>query len=85
MTWSFALNIFDDFAQKGLTTSSSIERAYKQDKALMWRLASLFTKVILLHNYVLGRLSESLSWSEHFRPYFIRSRVCLECDLPSSR
>jgi hypothetical protein len=75
MTWQFAVELFDDLAQRGLTTTSSIERAYKNDSKLYWRLVSLFTKVNVLHNYHLTKLCDELSWSEHFRPFFIRSRV----------
>ena len=75
MTWSYAVDLFDDLERNGLTTSSSIERAYKKDPQLMWRFVSLFTKVNVLHNYLLNKLADALSWSEHFRPYFLRTRV----------
>lgn len=76
MAWSSAADLFEHLARMGLTTASAIERAYKKDTALLWRLVSCFAKVEFLGCNLVGKLSQVVSWSEHFRPYFKRWRVC---------
>lgn len=77
MVWYFAVELFEDLARRGLATTSAIERAYERDSELMWRLVACFTKVWHYNHHLWGKLAEILAYSEHFRPYFIRSRVCI--------
>ncbi|KAJ7668353.1 hypothetical protein B0H17DRAFT_1018509 [Mycena rosella] len=75
MTWSHAASLFEDLARLGLTTGSSIERAYQQDSKLMWRFVSCIANVNVLSMNYSARMLQELSWSEHFRPYFKRWRT----------
>lgn len=76
MAWSSAAALFEHLARMGLTTASAIERAYKKDTAFLWRLVACFARVESLGCNLVGKLSQVVSWSEHFRPYFKRWRVC---------
>jgi hypothetical protein len=75
MAWSDAALLFEDLARMGLTTASAIERAYKKDTKLLWRLVACFAKSDNYLSNLWGKLSQVISWCEHFRPYFKRSRV----------
>lgn len=75
MTWSHACALFEELATRGLTTASSLERAYKQDSQLLWNVVSCFARVHQLRNIAWGRLTHIVSWCEAFRPYFKRWRV----------
>jgi hypothetical protein len=75
MTWFHAAELFEDLARMGLTTASAIERAYRKDKKLLWRLVSCFARAQYLAANMWGKLTHVVSWSEHFRPYFKRWRV----------
>jgi hypothetical protein len=77
MTWFHAAELFEDLARMGLTTASSIERAYKKDRKLLWRLVSCFARAHYLLANMWGKMVHTVSWSEHFRPYFKRWRVSL--------
>jgi hypothetical protein len=77
MTWFHATELFEDLARMGLTTTSSIERAYKKDRKLLWRLVSCFARAHYLRVIMWGQLEDSITWSEHFRSYFKRWRVSL--------
>jgi hypothetical protein len=75
MTWFHATELFEDLARMGLTTASSIERAYKADRKLLWRLVSCFARAHYLLVNMWGKLTHTVTWSEYFRPYFKRWRV----------
>ncbi|KAJ7091324.1 hypothetical protein B0H15DRAFT_835479 [Mycena belliarum] len=75
MTWSHAASLFEDLARQGFTTGFSIERAYKKDSKLMWRLVSCISNVNALTMNSSARMLQEMSWSEHFRPYFKRWRT----------
>ncbi|KAJ7449674.1 hypothetical protein FB451DRAFT_1287634 [Mycena latifolia] len=75
MTWSHAASLFEDLARLGLTTASSIERAYKKDSKLLWRFVSCISNINVLTMNSSARMLQELSWSEHFRPYFKRWRT----------
>jgi hypothetical protein len=77
MAWSDSALIFEDLARRGLTTASAIERAYKKDTALLWRLVACFVKSDYYLGELWGKLSHVISWCEHFRPFFKRWRVSL--------
>jgi hypothetical protein len=76
MAWSSTADLFEHLARMGLTTASAIERAYKKDTVLLWRLVSCFARVEFLGCNLVGKLAQVVSWSKHFRPYFKRWRVC---------
>jgi hypothetical protein len=75
MAWSDAALLFEDLARMGLTTASAIERAYKKDTKLLWCLVACFVKSDNYLSNLWGKLSQVVSWCEHFRPYFKRWRV----------
>ncbi|KAF8061641.1 hypothetical protein FPV67DRAFT_1509726 [Lyophyllum atratum] len=75
MMWSHAASLFEDLAQRGLTTASAIEREYKKDSQLMWRLIACVCYVRCLKRQFVGQLVQEFSWSEYFRPYFKRWRT----------
>ncbi|KAJ7272938.1 hypothetical protein C8J57DRAFT_1316058 [Mycena rebaudengoi] len=75
MTWGHAVDIFDELARRGLHTTSAIERAYKQDSALMWRLVTCDCRISYLEGHLWERFTEVTSWCEYFRPYFSRYRT----------
>ncbi|KAJ6620339.1 hypothetical protein B0H10DRAFT_2022400 [Mycena sp. CBHHK59/15] len=75
MAWGHAVDLFEELDRRGLTTTSAIERAYKQDSALMWRLVACLCKISYLDGHLWERFSEVLSWSEYYRPYFKRFRT----------
>jgi hypothetical protein len=77
MTWFHAVELFEDLTRMGLINTASIERAYKKDKALMWRIVSCFARIDYLVLNLWGKLTHTITWSEHFRPYFKRWRVSL--------
>jgi hypothetical protein len=85
MTWSHATELFDDLAHMGLTTTSSVERAYRKDRKLLWRLVSCFARAQYLMEIMWAGLEDSVTWSEHFRPYFKRWRVSLILSLLRQR
>lgn len=61
----------------GLTTASAIERAYKKDTKLLWRIITSFARARQLVLILWCKLCQTVTWSEHFRPYFKRWRVRL--------
>ncbi|KAJ6591621.1 hypothetical protein DFH09DRAFT_1137538 [Mycena vulgaris] len=75
MTWSHAASLFEDLARLGLTTASSIERAYIRDSKLLWRFVSCIANINVLTMNSSARMLQEVSWSEHFRPYFKRFRT----------
>jgi hypothetical protein len=75
MAWSQTAALLEDFVRMGLTTSSAIERAYRKDATLLWRLVACFAKVNQYVRNVRGKLAHIVSWCEHFRPYFKRWRA----------
>ncbi|KAJ7494460.1 hypothetical protein B0H11DRAFT_1802789 [Mycena galericulata] len=75
MTWGHAVDLFEEFDRRGLTTTSAIERAYKQDSALMWNLVACLCKISYLAGHLWERFTEIMSWSEYYRPYFKRYRT----------
>jgi len=77
MAWSYAAALFEDLTRMGLTTSSAIERAYRKDTKLLWRLVACFAKVNEHVRNLWGKVIQVVSWCEHFRPYFKRSRVSI--------
>lgn len=77
LAWSSAAALFEDFARMGLTTASAIERAYKKDTKLLWRIVACFSRVEWHAADLWGKLSHAVSYSEHFQPYFKRWRVGL--------
>lgn len=77
LAWSSAAALFEDFARMGLTTASAIERAYKKDTKLLWRIVACFSRVECHAADLWGKLSHAVSYSEHFQPYFKRWRVGL--------
>jgi hypothetical protein len=81
MTWFHATELFEDLARMGLTTASAIERAYKKDTKLMWRIVTCFARARHLLVMSWGKLRQVVTWSEHFRPYFKRWRVGLSLRL----
>lgn len=75
MAWSRSAAVFEELAVRGLVTASAIERAYKADDGLMWRLIASFTGIEMLYNCHWGRIAHIVTYSEYFRPYFRRWRV----------
>ncbi|KAK0228642.1 hypothetical protein IW262DRAFT_1293382 [Armillaria fumosa] len=71
---NFHLHIFEDLARRGLCTPFSIERAYRKDDDLMWR---LFACGMRAHNYMQMlwvKLRQVITYCEYYRPYFKRYR-----------
>ncbi|KAJ6606315.1 hypothetical protein DFH09DRAFT_1269321 [Mycena vulgaris] len=75
MTWGHAVDVFEELDRRGLVTTSAIERAYRQDSELMWRLTCILTKISYLAGHLWERFTEIMSWSEYYRPYFKRYRA----------
>ncbi|KAF7353780.1 Regulation of transcription from pol ii promoter-related protein [Mycena venus] len=75
MTWGHAVDVFEELDRRGLTTTSSIERAYKQDSALMWRLVGCLCKISYLAGHLWERFTEIMSWCDYYRPFFKRYRT----------
>lgn len=72
--WYSAKEIFEDLARRGLCTPFSIERAYRKDDDLMWR---LFACGVRAHNYMQMlwvKLRQVITYCEYYRPYFKRYR-----------
>jgi hypothetical protein len=79
MTWAHAAELFEELACLNLNTASAVERAYKKDYKLLWRFASCQARLDYYSNSLWWNLRLEISWSEHFRPYFKRSRVRYHC------
>ncbi|KAJ7118909.1 hypothetical protein C8R44DRAFT_878441 [Mycena epipterygia] len=75
MTWGHAVDVFEELDRRGLVSTSAIERAYKQDSALMWRLVACLCKISYLDGHLWERFTEIMSWCEYYRPYFKRYRA----------
>ncbi|KAJ7063660.1 hypothetical protein C8F01DRAFT_1368173 [Mycena amicta] len=75
MIWGQALELFEEFDRRGLLTTSAIERAYRSDSAFMWRLATCLCNVKFLARQLWEQFAEVISWSEYYRPFFIRRRL----------
>lgn len=73
--WSFAAQLFEDLARKGLCTASAIEREYRRDEDLMWRLFACGARATELTGILWGLVRQTVSYCEHYRPYFKRWRV----------
>lgn len=72
MGWSSAAEVFEEFARRGLTTASAIERAYKQDSKLLWKMVAAFDRVENYISQLVGKLSQVISYSEYYGPFFKR-------------
>lgn len=75
MTWGHAVDVFEELDHRGLASTSAIERAYKQDSGLMWRLVACLCNINYLTGHLWERFTEVMSWCEYYRPYFKRYRV----------
>ncbi|KAJ7063662.1 hypothetical protein C8F01DRAFT_1133853 [Mycena amicta] len=75
MAWASLGELFFIFKHCNLTSTSAIEKAYREDSSLLWSLVAGLCYVSLLSGHRWQRFSESLSWSEYFRPYFKRYRT----------
>lgn len=73
--WSQAAAMFEDLAALGVTTPRSLERAYKKDVNLAWRLLRTFTAVAELFRQMSGQVDQIVTYSEYYRPWFKRYRV----------
>ena len=56
-------------------TTPSIERAYKKDEALLWRITAAMVGIEDLTRARLGHLVQVVTYSSHFAPYFNRYRT----------
>ncbi|KAJ7144910.1 hypothetical protein C8R43DRAFT_1013446 [Mycena crocata] len=72
MTWGHAVDLFEELDRRGLASTSAIERAYKHDSALMWRLVACLCKVTYMAGHFWERFTQIMSWCEYYRPYFRR-------------
>jgi hypothetical protein len=77
MAWYEAACLFEDLADAGLTKAADIERAYKADVSLMWRLVNCFLRVSLLNSELYGKLDQVITYSPYYRDKFKRWRVSL--------
>ncbi|KAJ7891262.1 hypothetical protein B0H14DRAFT_2335711 [Mycena olivaceomarginata] len=75
MTWGHAVDVFEELDRRGLASTSAIERAYKQDSGLMWRLVACLCNINYLTGHLWERFKEVMSWCEYYRPYFKRYRT----------
>ncbi|KAF8191564.1 hypothetical protein K438DRAFT_1590942 [Mycena galopus ATCC 62051] len=75
MTWGQAVEVFEELDQRGLASTSSIERAYQKDSALMWRLVTCICNIDYLKGHLWERFTEVMSYCEYYRPCFKRYRV----------
>ena len=73
--WFQATSLFEDLAEEGFTTPRSLERAYKKDDELFWRLLRTFTAVMEYDRQIFGHVCQIVSYSEYYRPWFKRYRV----------
>ena len=73
--WSHATELFEDLAKQGITSPRSIERAYKKDSNLFWRLLRMITAVAELERTMNGHVDQLVTYSEYYRPWFKRYRV----------
>ncbi|KAJ7144917.1 hypothetical protein C8R43DRAFT_1013473 [Mycena crocata] len=75
MTWGQVVDVFDELHRLGLVSTSAIERAYKQDSGLMWRLVSCLCRISYLSGHLWERFTEIMSWCEYYRPFYKRYRT----------
>ncbi|KAJ7348953.1 hypothetical protein DFH08DRAFT_959155 [Mycena albidolilacea] len=75
MTWGHAVDVFEELDRRGLASTSAIERAYRQDSALMWRLVACLCRISYLEGHLWERFTEIMSWCEYYRPFFKRYRT----------
>ncbi|EIM87872.1 uncharacterized protein STEHIDRAFT_138418, partial [Stereum hirsutum FP-91666 SS1] len=73
--WSLATELFEDLARMGITTASSLERAYQKDAKLMWRIVRCFAELCELQGLLMGTMMHVISWSPQFRKYLKRYRM----------
>ncbi|VDB83236.1 unnamed protein product [Peniophora sp. CBMAI 1063] len=73
--WSQAATLFEDLAEKGITTPRALERAYKRDLDLFWRLLRVITAVAELERAMVGQSAQIITYSEYYRPWFKRYRT----------
>ena len=70
MARSHAAALLEDPTCIGLTMSSAIERAYRKDTKLLWKLVACFVRVNEHIRNIRGRLAQVMSYCKYFRPYF---------------
>lgn len=75
MVWLHASELLQDLFDMGLTTSSQIEREYKQDRRLMLRLVACYTKVEGLAFHLWSNMRQIVSASANIAPCLVRRRV----------
>ncbi|VDB83237.1 unnamed protein product [Peniophora sp. CBMAI 1063] len=73
--WYQAASLFEHLAERGLTTPRSLEREYKKDDELFWRLLRTFTAVMEFDRQMGGQTCQIVSHSEYYRPWFKRYRT----------
>ena len=61
---------------QGITTPRALERAYKKDVQLFWRLLRAFTAVLELDRTMHSYINQIVTYSDYYRPWFNRYRVC---------
>ncbi|KAJ7263806.1 hypothetical protein C8J57DRAFT_1512616 [Mycena rebaudengoi] len=75
MVWLDASELLEDLFDMGLSTSSQIERAYKQDRHLMLRLIACYAKMQGLSLHLWSNMTQVISASENIAPCLIRRRT----------
>ncbi|KAJ6626713.1 hypothetical protein B0H10DRAFT_1998248 [Mycena sp. CBHHK59/15] len=75
MVWLEASELMQDLFRMGLTTSAAIEREYKEDRGLMLRLISCFTKVHGLSLHLWSNMTQVVAGSDNIAPYVKRWRT----------
>lgn len=75
--WYFASQLFEDLSRRGLCTASAIERAYKKDDDLMWRLYACAARCGKLIKILWELVRQTVTYSEYYRPFFKRYVVSL--------
>ncbi|KAJ7160634.1 hypothetical protein C8R43DRAFT_993497 [Mycena crocata] len=75
MVWLHASELLEDLFNRGLTTSSQIEREYKKDRQLMLRLVACYLKVEGLALHLWSNMTQVITASPNIAPCVIRRRT----------
>ncbi|EJD43599.1 hypothetical protein AURDEDRAFT_114653 [Auricularia subglabra TFB-10046 SS5] len=67
--WYRAVNVFEELARRGLTTTTAVERAYQADPALKWRLLSVFCTTLSYSSKHGSMVNQTMLSQKEFRPY----------------
>ncbi|KAJ7116157.1 hypothetical protein C8R43DRAFT_1138025 [Mycena crocata] len=75
MVWLHASELLEDLYNRGLATSSQIEREYEKDRKLMLRLIVCYTKMEALALHLWSNMTQVITASPNLVPCVIRRRT----------